>query len=505
MRLIKKNIPLYLPKTRKLDGLRQWIARLLFLGLLPSLLLSACGGPSVPLGQIGNVEGDLGGAASDEPRATLVAEDILASGGTAADAATALYFTLAVTYPGAASLGGGGECIVYDTKTNKLENLQFFNQSPAAGGAIAIPGNIRGMAALQARYGRLEWSQLLAPAEQIAAFGEPLSRAQHMAMVVNRDQLILDYNIRDIFTDKDGNFVAEGTRLRQVRLAALLSALRSEGGASFYTGNWARTFVEDARIAGGDITVSDMVNYKPVWQDARSFRVDSNMVGLSTGRSGELFEALWKSLYDGKGILGVNVSIPEIEIARQTATLFSGVPDISPFISYGTTSFVTSDNQGGAVACVVGLGFPFGSGQMGEISGIVMAGNQGADMREFAASPMIMANITNKDVYYAGAASGGAVATVAAVSTALNVLAQGQALDPAIESPRLFTMGPQLPLLYESAMSADDVAALQSEFPAAVEVDRLASVNAIYCRDGKLFNCISRHDPRGYGLSLVGN
>ena len=200
--------------------MRQWIARLLFLGLLPSLLLSACGGPSVPLGQIGNVEGDLGGAASDEPRATLVAEDILASGGTAADAATALYFTLAVTYPGAASLGGGGECIVYDTKTNKLENLQFFNQSPAAGGAIAIPGNIRGMAALQARYGRLEWSQLLAPAEQIAAFGEPLSRAQHMAMVVNRDQLILDYNIRDIFTDKDGNFVAEGTRLRQVRLAA---------------------------------------------------------------------------------------------------------------------------------------------------------------------------------------------------------------------------------------------------------------------------------------------
>ena len=387
--------------------MRQWIARLLFLGLLPSLLLSACGGPSVPLGQIGNVEGDLGGAASDEPRATLVAEDILASGGTAADAATALYFTLAVTYPVAASLGGGGECIVYDTKTNKLENLQFFNQSPAAGGAIAIPGNIRGMAALQARYGRLEWSQLLAPAEQIAAFGEPLSRAQHMAMVVNRNQFILDYNIRNIFTDKDGNFVAEGTRLRQVRLAALLSALRSEGGASFYTGNWARTFVEDARIAGGDITVSDMVNYKPVWQDARSFRVDSNMVGLSTGRSGELFETLWKSLYDGKGILGVNVSIPEIDIARQTAELFSKVPDISPFISYGTTSFVTSDNQGGAVACVVGLGFPFGSGQMGEISGIVMAGNQGADMREFAASPMIMANITNKDIYYAGAASGG--------------------------------------------------------------------------------------------------
>ena len=484
---------------------RQWMVRLISLFAVIPLTLTACGGPSVPLGEVGNVEGSLGGASSDEPRATLVAEDVLSSGGTAADAATALYFTLAVTYPVAASLGGGGECIVYDNETNKLENLQFFNKAPAAGGAIAVPGNMRGMAALQARYGRLPWSSLLTPAEQIANFGEPLSRAQHMAMVLNEDQLLLDYNIQNIFKDKQGEFVAEGTKIRQIRLASLLSTLRSEGGAVFYSGTWARTFIEDAGNAGGKIVLSDMINYKPVWQDASSFRVDNNMVGVSTTASGDLYRKLWSALYDGKGILGVDVAIPQAEIAAATASVFAETGNISPFISHGATSFVTTDNQGNAVACVVGLGFPFGSGQMGEITGIVMAGNLPPEQREFLTSPMLVVNIPNKDFYYASAATGGAAATVASVTTALNVFAKGNNLDPAMDAPRLFTMGRGLPLLYESSMEAEAINSLSGDFPVMVEVDRLASVNAIYCRNGKVPNCISRHDPRGYGLSLIEN
>src|SRR5690606_41835869 len=104
----------------------------------------------------------------------------------AAGAAIALYFTLAVTYPIGASLGGGGECIVYDVKANKLENLQFFNQSPAEGGNVAIPGNIRGMAALHARYGKLPWSQLLVPAEQLAAFRSE----EHTSELQSRENLV---------------------------------------------------------------------------------------------------------------------------------------------------------------------------------------------------------------------------------------------------------------------------------------------------------------------------
>ena len=142
---------------------------------------------------------------------------------------------------------------------------------------------------------------------------------------------------------------------------------------------------------------------------------------------------------------------------------------------------------------------------MGDITGIVMAGNQPPENREFTASPILIANIPNKDFYYAGAATGGAAATVASVSTALNIFAQGGNLEPAIDEARLFTMGNQLPLLYETSMAPENINSLKAEFPVMVEVDRLAAVNAIYCRDGKVPNCISRHDPRGYGLSLIEN
>ncbi|MCR9213526.1 MAG: gamma-glutamyltransferase family protein [Proteobacteria bacterium] len=470
-----------------------------------AFLLAACAEPEIPLGEIGNVEGPLGGAASDEPRATLVAEDILASGGTAADAATAMYFTLAVTYPIAASLGGGGECLVYDIETNKLENLQFPNTAPAAGGTIAIPGNIRGMTALQARYGRLAWTSILSPAEKIANFGEPLSRAQHMAMVLNSDQLLLDFNLNTIFREENGEFVAEGTKIRQIRLASLLSALRSEGGAAFYGGNWARTFVEDVSNAGGNITLPDMVNYKPVWLEARTFEVDNNTVGVSAGRSGEIYRDLWLSLFEGKGFLGIDQEIELAEVAKNTVEIFDAYQNSALFISNGTTSFVTSDSRGNAVACVVGVKRPFGTGRIGEITGIVLSPNIPAEESEFLTSPMLIVNLPNKDFYYGSAATGGAAATPASISTALSVTANDKDLDSAIQGPRLFATNPGLPLLYESSMGQEDINNLKQNFPILVEVDRLASVNAIYCRDGKVPNCVSRHDPRGYGLSIIEN
>lgn len=481
------------------------MVRLVTLLVIPSFLLSACGGPSIPLGKVGNIEGALGGVASDEPRATLVAEDILSAGGTAADAAVALYFTLAATYPVAASLGGGGECVVYDNKTNKLENLQFPNMAPEGGGEIAIPGNIRGMAALQARYGLLDWSSVLAPAENIARFGEPLSRAQYMAMALNEDKLSLDYALSNMFKDNDGNFVAEGTKIRQVRLASLLTSLRSEGGASFYSGNWARTFIEDSGNAGGNISLLDLINYKPVWHDAQTFRVDTNMVGVSVDADGDTYAKLWKSLFEGKGFLGRDVTIPQIDIANATADVFKNFSTISPFISRGTTSFVTADSRGNAVACVVGLKKAFGAGKIGNITGIIMAPNIPQQQGEFLTSPMLVVNLPNKNFYYGSAATGGAAATPASITTALNVFARDAPLDTAIEAPRLFTMGRFLPLLYESDMPGDDVARLSESYPILVEVDRLAVVNAIHCRNGKSENCISRHDPRGYGLSMIEN
>jgi len=505
-RFFKKDILLLYRKRKNSLANRQWTLRFLSLLAAPFVFLAACGGPEVPFGSIGNVEGPLGGVAADEPRAVLVAEDILSAGGTAADAAVGLYFALSVTYPIAASLGGGGECIVYSPENNKLENLQFPNAVPAGGGDIAIPGNIRGMAALQARYGKMEWRSVLTAAEKVATFGEPLSRAQHLAMILNEDQLSLDYTLTNIFRENSGEFVAEGTRIQQIRLGSLLSALRSEGGAAFYSGNWARTFVEDVSNAGGKITVADLVNYKPVWVDAQTFRVDDNMAGVSASMSGDLYAKLWAQVFgEGKSVLRTRVKIPQIEIAEATASVFSSLESISPFSSHGSTSFVTTDNLGNAVACVVSMKKPFGSGKIGNITGIVLAPTIPANQSEFLNSPILVINLPNKDFYYASAVTGGAAGTPASIGAAVNIFGDDTSLDTAMNRPRLFTMGQSSALLYESTMPEDEISILNGSFPIMVEVDRLAVVNSIYCRNGKVGNCVSRHDPRGFGLSIIEN
>ncbi|MDP6258510.1 MAG: gamma-glutamyltransferase, partial [Rhodospirillales bacterium] len=83
------------------------------------MLLTSCGGPKEERGSEGYVRGFIGGVAADEPRAVLEGQKILSAGGHAADAATAVYFTLAATLPSKASLGGGGVCLVHDNKTKK--------------------------------------------------------------------------------------------------------------------------------------------------------------------------------------------------------------------------------------------------------------------------------------------------------------------------------------------------------------------------------------------------
>ena len=119
---------------------------------------------------------------ADEPQAVLIARDILYSGGSAADAAAALGFGLSVTLQSSAGLGGGGICLVYDSKTTRTEILDFKPQ-PAIGRQISarwqvsVPTLARGLFALHAKYGRLSWQQIVMPAENLVRFDNKVSRA----------------------------------------------------------------------------------------------------------------------------------------------------------------------------------------------------------------------------------------------------------------------------------------------------------------------------------------
>ena len=111
------------------------------MGLALTILLGACD-KRPPVGQIGAVEGFIGGVAAEEPHAAVVARDVLSAGGTAADAVIAAFFTMTVTYPVAAGIGGGGACVAYDSVANEAQGIEFLPRSPSAGGQIAVPGAV---------------------------------------------------------------------------------------------------------------------------------------------------------------------------------------------------------------------------------------------------------------------------------------------------------------------------------------------------------------------------
>ncbi|MBL4667488.1 MAG: gamma-glutamyltransferase [Sneathiella sp.] len=504
MRLIKKTTSLFRSKFKNQNARRQWkdVTSLCVAGSL--LFLAACDTVGTKqIGAVDSVDGPLGGAAADEPRATLIAQDILSSGGTAADAATALYFTLAVTYPIAGSLGGGGECITYNQETNKLENLKFPVGLAKAGGAIGVPGNIRGFSALHARHGRMSWSSVVAPAEKLANFGESISRAQHAAMNSSSSKIRFDEGLSKLYKNEDGSLKKEGTKIQQIRLSSILSNLRTNGGAFLYGGTLAKAFIDDANFAGGKLTTTDLIYYRPAWNDAATFTNGVITIGTSDGPQGALFQEVWQKLYSGKGVLQLNQDIGLAQLAEASASSFQKYANYNPFGTGGMTSFVTSDNEGNAVSCVVGLGKPFGSGKIGNISGIVMAPTLSDKEAEFPTTPVLMVNLPNKDFYYAGAATGGVAGTLSSVYTALKVFSEDQTLETAISAPRVFTMGQGLPVLYEPKVDMDTLSDIVKHHPVAVEVERLGKVNSVYCKNGKLNQCQSRADPRGFGLSMI--
>src|SRR5579872_1368938 len=201
--------------------------------------------------------GFAGAVAADEPRAAEIARDVLASGGSAADAAVAGYFAMAVTLPSTAGLGGGGTCLVNDKPDKTVEAIMFLPLA-GSGGQIGLPLNVRGMALLQARHGTAHWSALLGPAQRLAQQGMPVSRALARELATAGSKLSADPNLAQIFLGADGQPLHEGDTLTQPDLASLLSQIRASGPGSFYNGQAAARLLDSAQTANLPLTSEDL-------------------------------------------------------------------------------------------------------------------------------------------------------------------------------------------------------------------------------------------------------
>jgi len=177
---------------------------------------------------------------SDEPKAALVGRDILALGGNPVDAAVAMALSLTVTLPSRAGLLGGGSCLVHDPVAKTVTDFDFRPFAlPRADGSrseYGAPGLLRGLFAMQARYGSLRFEQLVIPAERLARFDGVVSRSLYQDMQQFGSRLARADNP----LWHDAGKVAVGDRLPWEAQAGAFAVLRQEGLGSFYGGRMGR-------------------------------------------------------------------------------------------------------------------------------------------------------------------------------------------------------------------------------------------------------------------------
>lgn len=315
---------------------------------------------------------------ADEPQAAEVGRDILASGGNAADAATGVYFALAVTYPGAAGLGGGGSCLYGGLEGASALQIDFPAGKAKAGGKVAVPGNIKGFAWLNAHYGRTAWDQLLAPAVRLAGSGAVMSKATSAQVAANRS---LRWPPEGMTSN--GEIIGLGRSYRQPGMAATLARLQGSGADGFYDGEFGRIFVEDARRSDGTVTQDDLRNYKVT--AGMAIRVEADGLNVFTRNGSEAENSVWKSAVDGSKPLDADMN-----------SLRSG--------DAGSTSFVVADAEGRAVTCVVSMNGAFGFGDVSRTTGIYFSSAQDAT----SLSNMVMVTAPGRGLIYASASGGGA-------------------------------------------------------------------------------------------------
>ena len=218
-------------------------------------------------------------AAPDRYGADTAAE-ILSAGGNAVDAAVAVAFTLAVTYPEAGNLGGGGFATLFvngkpyfldyrETAPRSATADMYLDASgdvvPGAStigaGAAGVPGTVAGFWALHRRFGALPWRTDLAPAIRYARDGFRVDAK----LASGRDQFAAELHGRTNFLNYFGT-MATGATFRQPELQATLQRIATQGPGDFYSGRTAQLILAEMTRDHGHITRADLAAYRPVWR-----------------------------------------------------------------------------------------------------------------------------------------------------------------------------------------------------------------------------------------------
>ena len=235
--------------------------------------------------------GNLGGVASPETLASHIGVSVLAMGGNAIDAAVAIGFALAVTFPSAGNIGGGG-FLLYRHPSGRNVAIDFRETAPAMatsdmylnadgkvisgdGGpvdgyrACGVPGSVAGFELAWMRYGsgRIPWSKLVDPAVQLASGGFSMPHSLQRSLSLSMDRISTDRSFQAMFLNKSivgWQPQRTGTTIRQPRLGETLARIRDRGAIDFYAGTTARLLAADIQRSGGMLLSTDIAGYQAV-------------------------------------------------------------------------------------------------------------------------------------------------------------------------------------------------------------------------------------------------
>ncbi len=459
--------------------------------------------------------------AGDEPRATLAGRDVLAQGGSAADAAVAMAMTMAVTLPSRAGLGGGGACLVHDPETGLVRALDFLPRGSAGQAGPGLPLMLRGLFALHAEYGDLRWEADVIGAENAARFGAPVSRALARDLAAAPPGLLVATGL----TDASGRPLREGDQLVQPALAELISRIRSGGAATFHGGGLARRYADGATAAGLPLPVGAVRDARPQWIDpvVVPFGNDKMYFLPDPGAPGSEQALIWQVAADFVDYdeLAAADRLHLLLEAERRAAGSSGVAadesgvrllmaDYSPDRALAgrrglsapghSANLVALSNDGMAVACTLTLNGQFGSGRTAGDTGVIVAAPP-APGGTLVAGLAMLVNEPKSQFIYGGAAD----TNVALMLPMLEVLLDEATVGDALASPRAKVQGADGTVLVESSASQATVAALRQRgqpVQTVPDVGRAAVIFCLWDRASSSF-CSGAADPRGAGLAFT--
>ena len=322
--------------------------------------------PEIPPAQ--SIHARNGIVAAQESRAARIGVEILDRGGNAVDAAVAVGFALAVTYPRAGNIGGGGFMVIHLAKTGQDVTIDYRETAPAAATAtmfldasgepdpkksrdsalsVGVPGTVAGLALAREKYGsgKLSLADLIEPAITLARNGVDVVDDIADTLPSAQQRIARWHSSAPVFLNSDGTVLAPGQDLLQPDLAATLHTIARDGPKGFYEGPVAEKLVTAIRKAGGIMTVDDLKNYRAIERvPLRGTYRGYDIVSMPPPSSGGVHLIEMLNILEGYDLAKLNrdeslhVMIEAMKRAYADRAVFMGDPDAIKMPVAGLTS-----------------------------------------------------------------------------------------------------------------------------------------------------------------------